>query len=200
MQLTKQPKTFVIALKGHPISMPQLNNCLLSAKTHGWEIEVFWATNGKTLSLESWNSIGVKPLLHKGSMDKLGTWGCFFSHWNLWNKCVELNEPIIILEHDAIIESVWKELEITDSVIKLHEPVFSDDPTWKYPDPDSGWGTCSTHAYCITPEHAEKLINFVKRVGGYATDRIIASYVVNVKHTTPTIVGAKHIYSTTENL
>ena len=27
----------------------------------------------------------------------------FFSHYNLWLKCIELNKPILILEHDAII-------------------------------------------------------------------------------------------------
>lgn len=200
MKLTKQPRTFVIALKQYHISISQVKNCLASAKTHGWDIEIFWGTNGNTLTLDSWDEIGVKPLLHKGSMDKLGTWGCFFSHWRLWNLCVELNEPIVILEHDAIIECPWKEIDISDSLIKLHEPLFSDDPTWKYPDPDSGWGTCSTQAYCITPEHATKLISFTKNVGGFAADRILGSYVIDVKHTYPSIVSARHIYSTTANL
>ena len=27
----------------------------------------------------------------------------FFSHYNVWLKCIELNEPILVLEHDAII-------------------------------------------------------------------------------------------------
>lgn len=30
---------------------------------------------------------------------------CFASHFLLWKKCIELNEPILILEHDAIFES-----------------------------------------------------------------------------------------------
>lgn len=29
----------------------------------------------------------------------------FYSHYNLWLKCIELNEPILVLEHDAIIKS-----------------------------------------------------------------------------------------------
>ena len=29
--------------------------------------------------------------------------GCFLSHFTLWEKCIELNKPIIILEHDAVI-------------------------------------------------------------------------------------------------
>jgi GR25 family glycosyltransferase involved in LPS biosynthesis len=204
--ITKQPKTFVIALKEHPISLSQLNDCLLSAKAHNWEVETFWGTNGKTLSLDSWKQIGVKPLLHKGSMHKPGTWGCFFSHWNLWNKCVELNEPIVILEHDAIIQSKWVSIEVSSALVKLHEDyTFKKDSNgWMDPggfvDSDSGQGSVSTHAYCITPEQASKLINFAKTVGGFATDRMMGTKVVNVQHSNPTLVSRQNTYSTTENL
>jgi GR25 family glycosyltransferase involved in LPS biosynthesis len=33
-----------------------------------------------------------------------GLIGCFDSHYRLWQKCVELNEPIIIFEDDIIIQ------------------------------------------------------------------------------------------------
>ena len=32
-----------------------------------------------------------------------GEVGCFLSHYLLWKKCIDLNEPILILEDDAII-------------------------------------------------------------------------------------------------
>jgi GR25 family glycosyltransferase involved in LPS biosynthesis len=207
MFLNKQPKTFVIALKDNPISLSQLNDCLTSAKEYNWDIEVFWGTNGKTLSLDSWKEIGVTPLLHKGSMTKLGTWGCFFSHWNLWNKCVELNEPIVILEHDAIIKSKWVSIEVSSALVKLHEDYSFkiDSNGWIDPDgfvdSDSGQASASTHAYCITPEQANKLIHFAKNVGGYATDRMMGNKVFPVIHMgNPTIVARQNTYSTTENL
>jgi len=207
MFLNNQPKTFVIALKKHPISLSQLKNCIASAKQHDWNIEVFWGTNGKTLSLDSWKAIGITPLLHKGSMDKLGTWGCFFSHYALWNKCIELNEPIIILEHDAVIQSVWNRIEISDALIKLHEDYSFkiDSNGWIDPDgfvdSDSGQASSSTHAYCIAPEHANKLIHFAKTVGGYATDRMMGNKVLPVIHMgDPTIVARQNTYSTTNNL
>lgn len=31
------------------------------------------------------------------------TMGCFASHYALWQKCVDLNEPIVVLEHDGIM-------------------------------------------------------------------------------------------------
>lgn len=205
--ITKQPKTFVIALKDHPISLSQLNDCLLSAKAHNWEVETFWGTNGKTLSLDSWKQIGVTPLLHKGAMNKLGTWGCFFSHFSLWNKCIELNEPIVILEHDAIIKSKWVSIDASNALVKLHEDYSFkiNSNGWIDPhgfvDSDSGQASSSTHAYCITPEQANKLICFAKTVGGYATDRMMGSKVLSLIHMgNPTIVARQNTYSTTENI
>ena len=36
----------------------------------------------------------------------------FFSHYNMWLKCIELNQPILILEHDAIINDTKIDLSI----------------------------------------------------------------------------------------
>ena len=35
-------------------------------------------------------------------MSKPGVLGCFYSHYSLWKKCIELNEPIYIFEDDVI--------------------------------------------------------------------------------------------------
>ncbi len=46
-----------------------------------------------------------KRFKYKGSKTTLGQLGCFASHYLLWEKCVKLNRPIIILEDDIIINS-----------------------------------------------------------------------------------------------
>jgi hypothetical protein len=198
MILKKQPKTFVIAIKDHPVSERQLQDCLTSAKKFNWNVEVFWGVNGNTLTDHSWLDIDVKPLLNKPTMNRKGTWGCFFSHWKLWNLCVELNEPIIVLEHDAIIQESWRPIEIDNSMIKLHRYYKQKNP--KYDD-DSGTWSPSTHAYCILPSHAQRLINFATTVGGYETDRMMGSNVLPVDHLgKPSMVERQDSYSTTENL
>jgi len=199
MILETQPKTFVIALKDHPISESQLADCLTSAKEHGWNVEIFWGVNGNTLTDDSWKSIGVTPRLDKPTMNKRGTWGCFFSHWNLWNLCVKLNKPIIILEHDAIIQQPWSPITIDKSLLKLHR--YYKRKNIKF-DEDTGQWSPSTHAYCILPKHAEILINFSKKVGGFETDRMLGSNVIDVYHIDrkPCIVTRQDSYSTTENL
>jgi hypothetical protein len=198
MILETQPKTFVIAIKDHPVSESQLQDCLSSAEKFKWKIETFWGINGHTLTDDSWLEISVKPLLNKPTMNRKGTWGCFFSHWILWNKCVDLNEPIIVLEHDAIIQEPWRPIEIDTAMIKLHRYYKQKNP--KYDD-DSGLWSPSTHAYCILPKHAEKLINFAKSVGGFETDRMMGSNVLSVEHLgKPSMIERQDSYSTTENL
>lgn len=36
-----------------------------------------------------------------------GELGCFASHYLLWEKCLELNEPIVVIEDDAQLEECF---------------------------------------------------------------------------------------------
>jgi hypothetical protein len=198
--LDKQPKTFVIALENHQVSRQQLQDCIDSANTFNWSVEIFWGTDGRTLTEDSWKDLGITPLLHKagkkGGMDRRGTWGCFFSHYKLWNKCIDLQEPIVILEHDAIIKDVWRPFNL-DMLTKLHTH-YKTHMSHKYIDVDSGSFSPSTWAYCLSPEHANKLVNFAKSVGAFATDRMIGDKILPHKHLeSPRLVDSQNSYSTT---
>jgi glycosyl transferase family 25 len=46
----------------------------------------------------------AKRMLYRGKNMVGGQLGCFASHFLLWEKCVELNKPIIILEDDARLQ------------------------------------------------------------------------------------------------
>jgi glycosyl transferase family 25 len=198
MILKKQPKTFVIAIKGHSVSANQLQDCLTSAEKFNWKVNVFWGVDGRTITDKTWVDEGIFPRLDKPTMGKPGVQGCFLSHWALWKKCIELNEPIIILEHDAVIQSRWQPLEINDSIIKLHRYYKQKNP--KYDD-DTGLWSASGHAYCLLPEHANILIKFVKNKGAFEADRIIGDKVIPFKHLgKPSLVERQNTYSTTEQL
>lgn len=52
-----------------------------------------------------------------------GSYGCALSHFKLWEKCIELNEPIIICEDDAILHPLLHELTqkfMNDDVDFIH--------------------------------------------------------------------------------
>ena len=197
MILETQPKTFVIAIKDHPVSESQLRDCLESAKKFKWKAEVFWGVNGTTITQETWINEGLFPRLDKPTMGKPGVQGCFLSHYTLWKRCIELNEPIIILEHDAIIQQQWNALDLTDSIIKLHRHYSEKN---KRSDPDSGFWSKSGHAYCLSPSHAKTLIKFVKKVGAYEVDIVMGTKVIPVGYLKPSWVERQNTYSTTENL
>lgn len=198
MILKTQPKTFVIAIKDHPVSERQLNDCLNSANTFGWKVEIFWGVDGRTITNETWQKEELTPRLDKPTMHRVGVQGCFLSHYMLWKKCIELDEPIIILEHDAVIQHVWQPLDINEAVIKLHRHYSGKTPKI---DTDSGHWSKSGHAYCLSPGHATKLINFVKRVGAFEADRVIGNAVVPFVHLgKPSLVERQNSFSTTENI
>ena len=50
-----------------------------------------------------------KRFERKGHYMSLSQLGCFASHYLLWQKCIELNQGIIVLEDDAIIHSNFLE-------------------------------------------------------------------------------------------
>lgn len=198
MILQAQPKTFVIAIKGHAISEAQLQDCLDSADKFNWNVEVCWGVDGRHISDQTWKNEGIFVRTDKPTMHRLGVRGCFLSHWSLWKKCIELNEPIIILEHDAVIQNYWYPIDLNDSIIKLHRHYSG-----KFPkiDEHSGHWSKSGHAYCLSPAHAFKLINFVKKMGAYEVDRIIGDKVISYQHLgKPSLIERQNNYSTTTEI
>ena len=60
----------------------------------------FDAVNGKEIEIETLDS----RILKKGSKKySNGAIGCALSHLKLWDKCIELDKPIIVMEDDAIV-------------------------------------------------------------------------------------------------
>jgi GR25 family glycosyltransferase involved in LPS biosynthesis len=58
------------------------------------------AVDGKKININNLD----KSLFKKGSQNySNGAIGCALSHLQLWDKCIELNKPIVIMEDDAIV-------------------------------------------------------------------------------------------------
>ena len=85
----------------------------------------------------------------------------FLSHHSLWMKCLELNEPIVIFEHDAVVTNDIPSLLMFD-ILNLGKPSYGkfNTPTF------IGYGSLiskpyfpGAHAYRITPKGAAELVN-----------------------------------------
>lgn len=99
---------------------------------------------------------------------------CFVGHWLLWEKCIELGEPILVLEDDAKIVSphLLSQIEQASDVIekngylklsgkKRHMEKVSKTTLRKLAHGELVWwhnSVCLMSAYVITPEGAKRLI------------------------------------------
>ena len=79
--------------------------------------ELFTAVEGHKIDYAKLQSQGfdtnhswIDPILYT-PLTK-GEVGCFLSHWHIWNKCIEKNEPILVLEDDAILTDKFDMKEI----------------------------------------------------------------------------------------
>lgn len=192
-----QPKTFLILLKNSYFES-LVTDMLKEAESFLWHnVEIFEAIDGNKVTDATWREHGLVWSNHRPLDNLPGVWGCFLSHWTLWNKCVQLNEPIIILEHDAKIRSKWdNNFNIDDiEILKLYH-----EQTKEY-DTVSGHWTIGAHAYYITPKGANKLIKFVKENNAFAADVVMGDKVVDIKYDPNNCVTKTHIeYSTTREL
>ena len=85
----------------------------------------------------------------------------FLSHHSLWKKCIRLNEPIVIFEHDAVLVGEIPQLQMFD-ILSLGKPSYGKFNTPKF----IGYGSLvskpyfpGAHAYRITPKGAQELID-----------------------------------------
>ena len=156
-------KTVVVNLKKREDRLASFKTCHPDL-----EYEVFSAVDGEHIDYGGLLSQGfdvchdwIDPILNT-RLTK-GEVGCFLSHWSIWQKCIERNEKVLILEDDARltdrfdlqeIEKLtdtynflylgWKEMAKSIPIDdKLVQPLY---PYW-------------TLGYVITPESAKILCN-----------------------------------------
>ena len=148
---------------------------LSEARRWGWSVDIWPAVDGFTVDQQSWDQIGV-DLLDRGAIVKRpGARGCFHSHFGLWCHAISINEPIIIMEHDAQVLTEWDpSLPLDQCLWKLHTPDGRGDQINEL----TGLWSRGAWAYTVTPQQAQKLVDFSRTVGAQAVDKQIGSSVV----------------------
>jgi len=156
-------KIFVINLEARPDRL-----AFMSEQLRDYTWERFPAIDGHSINQSDIESMGFRPyskwqdpLLHRPLT--ITEIACAISHYKLWEKCAELNEPILILEDDSNrIEDIdFEELyylsEHYDIIYLDHREMFPEEsievsefvrPYYPY------WN----NAYVITPHLARYII------------------------------------------
>jgi GR25 family glycosyltransferase involved in LPS biosynthesis len=93
---------------------------------------------------------------------------CFLSHVSVWAKCVELDKPIIVLEHDAIVIKPYKTHKAYNCIAYLgcKYQLERNDTRMIYGqlNPNYRFMYCA-HAYAIDPYVAKNMLSQVIKYG-----------------------------------
>ena len=126
----------------------------------------------------------------EGKVSMPGVIGCFYSHYGLWKKCIELDEPIMIFEDDVKFFRGWEPIEWDDVlVLSLGKSSFLDEPWKTYLETPSGhpqpisWRSFSmpgASGYAIKPKAARSLVKFYNKFF-YPADNAINQHLVKIQ-------------------
>jgi hypothetical protein len=155
------------------VSQRQYKFLLESAQRHNWKIKKYPAVDGPALTKSAWKSIQVELNEHSGKLtNRPGAQGCFFSHFRLWEICLSQDQPIIILEHDAVIQAPLPEIDLTQGIVKLFKSHSVRQNLI------TGVWSKGAYGYALSPGHAKLLVNGCRIHGAQALDKMIGSNIV----------------------
>ena len=149
-------KHYVITIEDNPKSVEVAERCITSGAVNS------------DLNIQRWKAtvpgddlFGMPDRLFKEKYSRLDNcMAAFRSHMSLWEHCVEINQPVTIFEHDAVVTDIIPELFFT-GCISFGKPSYG---KFNIP-PMLGKNTLASkryfpgaHAYRVNPWGAQQLI------------------------------------------
>jgi GR25 family glycosyltransferase involved in LPS biosynthesis len=175
-------KSFIIHLSKISASLATATNLKNQLEGYRMPAELFEGTYGndavKMMEQErrELHPVGIKGPIdfnsdRVGKMKTPGVKGCFYSHYRLWQHCVDLNEPILIWEDDIILTRPFLNIDWNDVlIVALGHPSKSErhlhllespsgEPRTEEYKQSSMPGCCG---YAIKPHAAKQLVKTYK--------------------------------------
>lgn len=150
-------RAHIITIVSLPESVAAAERCRASCAAFGLTAEIFPAITPEQAE-SSFASAGwpVHAFTHNPYSRPLPCMACFASHASLWSLCVYLGQPLIVMEHDAIMVRPLPDLTDTLCCVNLGKPSFGQ---WRQPkdglQPLTSAGHFKgAHAYAIGPAAA----------------------------------------------
>lgn len=207
-------KAYVITLDGNEYSEHAADRCITSAAQHNLVVEKWYGVD-KTRAEQEMSDAGLEwtwakdntekdicpisglqqfPYYSNGQLaDLKSKIGCSMSHFYLWQKCAEMNEPILILEHDAVFINDMPVNPYFTAICQINDPVgatpkgqwwhdqmvkrnrggVSNKTRIVQHDPNIPDGLAGNSAYMIKPEAAQQLIEKTHSLGLWTNDALI---------------------------
>ena len=166
---------YIITVRGNPTSESLSARCAASCDKVGMPYKVFEAIDGTSgvlkvpPSLESCSYLSwPKQIISTLTVTEVA---CALSHFALWCRCVELDRPIVILEHDAIMVKAYKRYTAYNTIMYFggSEQAVGGWPVLSIPPHGSYGPNCHfilrAHAYAIDPAVAKNMVAHVIKYG-----------------------------------
>lgn len=160
---------FVISLKR---SQERRDYIASQLQAQGIDFSFFDAIDGSDKSnplLKRYN-YAKRLWLTSGKMPTNGEIGCYASHYSLWQKCVDMNQPLVVVEDDAkILPNAASTLELAaqkvekygflrmESVVRGETVIMEQNDDYCISWMSDNFG--GTRAYAIAPWAAQKLLS-----------------------------------------
>ena len=202
-------KNYIIRLKNNPISEKYSTECVEQAKKFNIEVEYFDAINGMDYE-KHLTKLKIYPK-YNFKKGKPGVFGCFLSHYYLWQHCVKINEPLLILEHDGyfirplpdnILDKFTEVLKLdnlnpysknynlaldTNSVLPESFEKYFNESAKVSNKINTGNYIKGAYSYIIKPTAATKLLENIATNGFVPADQQIGDLLVDIRVVVPTV-------------
>ena len=182
--------TYIISIQGNEVSQKLTQQCVESCEKVGQpNVNVFPAFDATDSPVKVQDHDLGKPIGELGTIkvpeflhgqaflnflrlrrsDLLMTQiACFLSHYSLWCMCLDKDQPIVILEHDAIMTKQYLRHNYLNNIVYLggceqqKGSLRSNDTIPPHASDQKGLDRfiCRAHAYAIDPAMAKNLVAY----------------------------------------
>jgi len=192
-------KAFIIYLKEVQSTVDSALECKHTCREHGldgWLMEGFTPSRADAfIKKHNLKPYLPGPKLYNIKWQKGGVRGCMISHYHAWKKCIDLDEKIVVLEHDSRVISETYTEDFQD-VLHLDGYRWEADP---YQDQvpfvedfvhvRKGENQLKgTYGYVIKPHAAKRLIQGAHEDGLTASDMFVREKYVRIEVVKPRAV------------
>lgn len=147
-------KFYMIAMSDDPRSLHYMNKTIPSWTSRGFSVEIFEATTPKNI-----DSLGELKFTERKASARNRRFSetekaVWYSHYRLWKHCIEIDQPIHVLEHDSYLKDDLPNFEYSDiEIFAVHDYTYDN----KYKGIPHIVSPCA--GYYITPKVAAVMIN-----------------------------------------
>jgi GR25 family glycosyltransferase involved in LPS biosynthesis len=154
-----------------------MQQLLAGMHEHGWNYTIHSACRGWELTQRNWQDRGIAIDAHSKIGQKPGAQGCLWSHMDLWELCASSNRDMIILESDALCVRPWDPRITSERLLKIAYKFQATRPNKR-----TGTWSAGSAGYLLNPQHASRLLGYVRATSALEVDKLIGTTVVDWQH------------------